>query len=166
MPINGTNFSIPQIMKAKIGNWFASHNYSIKSTLCYKIVVSILGGDLVWIQDPYPARHFSNIKIFNKVLRHFLEPGKQVEVDNSYVGAATKIKCPDNPCNPVGNKGIKSHSKSQPETINGCFRTWGILKRMYCHNIRRHGEVFWAIAIITQLAISNGSLLFSVEYED
>jgi hypothetical protein len=28
--------------------------------------------------------------IFNKVLRHF-------QADNGYVGAADKIKCPDNP---------------------------------------------------------------------
>ncbi len=43
------------------------------------IGVSILGGDFVWIQGPYPAGTFNNVKIFNKVLRHFLEPGESVE---------------------------------------------------------------------------------------
>jgi hypothetical protein len=47
--------------------------------------VSILGGDLVWIQGPYPAEQFTDIKIFNKVLPHFLEPGKHDEAKNSYV---------------------------------------------------------------------------------
>jgi hypothetical protein len=43
---------------------------------------------------------------------------------------------------------------------------WGILQQTYHHDIRQHGEVFLAIAIMTQLDISNRSPLFSVEYED
>ena len=96
--IDGTDFRIPQTGEAKTGNWFASHKYSFKSALRYDIGVSIIEGDLVWIQGPYPARRFNNVAIFNKVLRHFLEPGEWVEADNGYVGTAEKIKCPDNPC--------------------------------------------------------------------
>ena len=55
----------------------------------------------MWFQGPYPAGRFSDIVIFGKVLRHFHEPGEQVKANNGYVGAANKIKCPDNPCNPV-----------------------------------------------------------------
>ncbi len=108
MSINGTDFRIPQTGKATTGNWFASHKYSGKSALGYEIGVSILGGDLVWIQGLYPAGQFTNIKIFNKVLRKFLEPGERVEANNGYVGAADKIKCPNNPCNPVENEGMQS----------------------------------------------------------
>jgi hypothetical protein len=166
MSIDGTDFRIPQTGEAKTGNWFASHKYSFKLALRYKIGVSIIWGDLVWNQGPYPAGRFNDIDIFNKVLRHFLEPGERVEADNGYVGAANKIKCPDNPCNPVENKGMQSRARYRHETINGRFKTWGILQQMYRHDIRRHGEIFQAIAIMTQLAISNGSPLFSVEYED
>jgi hypothetical protein len=113
MSINGTNFWIPQAGKVTTGNWFASHKYAFKSALCYKIGVSILGGDLVWIQGPYPAGRFTNINIFNKVLQYFLEPGKRVEADNGYVGATGKIKCPDNPCNPVKNEGMQSRVRSR-----------------------------------------------------
>ena len=94
------------------------------------------------------------------------EPDERVEADNGNVGAADKIKCPDNPCNPVENEGIQSRTRYRHETINGRFKTWGILQQTYHHNIRRHGEVFRAIAIMTQLAISNGCPLFRVEYED
>ena len=52
------------------------------------------------------------------------------------------------------------------EPIIGHFKTWGILQHTYHHDIRRHGEVFRVIAIMTQLSISNGSPLFSVEYKD
>ena len=166
MSIVGTDFRIPQTGAAIRGNAFASHKYAGKSALRYEVGVSILGGDLVWIQGPYPAGTFNDIKIFNKVLGHFLEPGERVEADNGYVGAADKIKCPDNPCNPVANKGKQSRVRSRHETINGRFKTWGILSQVYRHDITRHGEVFRAVAIITQLAIENGSPLFQVDYED
>ena len=123
-------------------------------------------GDLVWIQGPHPARRVNDIAIFYKVLRHFLEPGERVEADNGYDGAADKIKCPDNPCNPVENEGMQSRARYCHEPIIGHFKTWGILQHTYHHDIRRHGEVFREIAIMAQLAISNGSSLFSVEYKD
>ena len=151
MSINGTDFRIPQTGEVKMGNWFASHKYSFKLALRYKIGVSNIGEDLVWIQGPYPAGRFNDIAIFNKVLRHFLEPGERVEADNGYVGTADKIKCPDNPCNPVENEGMQSRTRYRHETINGRFKTWGILQQTYRHDIRRHGEVFRAIAIMTQL---------------
>jgi hypothetical protein len=88
MLINGMDFRIPQTGKATTSNWFASHKYVFKSALRYKIGVSILGRDLVWIQGPYSAGQFTNIKIFNKVLRHFLELVERIEVDNGYIGAA------------------------------------------------------------------------------
>ena len=61
---------------------------------------------------------------------------------------------------------MQSHARYHHEIINGRFKTWGILQQTYRQDIRQHGDVFRAIAIMTQLAISNGSLLFSVEYKD
>jgi hypothetical protein len=163
MSINGTDFWIPQTGTAIRGNAFTSHKYAGKSALRYEIGVSILRGDLVWIQGPYPAGAFNDVKFFNKVLCHFLEPGERVEADNGYFGAADKIKCPDNPCNPVANEGKQSRVRSRQ---NGRFKTWGILSQVYRHDITRHSEVFRAVAINTQLAIENGSPLFQVDYED
>ncbi len=50
----------------------------------------------MWIQGPYPAGKFTDIKIFNKVLRHFLGQGERVEAEKGYVGHPDKIKCPQN----------------------------------------------------------------------
>ena len=142
MSINGTDFWIPQTGTAIRGNAFTSHKYAGKSALRYEIGVSILRGDLVWIQGPYPAGAFNDVKIFNKVLCHFLEPGERVEADNGYFGAADKIKCPDNPCNPVANEGKQSRVSSQHEIINRRFKTWGILSQIYRHDITCHGRCF------------------------
>ena len=90
MSINGTDFRIPQTGEAKTGNWFASHKYSFKSALRYEIGISIIGGDLVWIQGPYPAGHFNDIAIFKKVLRHFLKPGERVESETDMLAPSTR----------------------------------------------------------------------------
>jgi len=116
--------------------------------------------------DPGSLPSLTLYFIFNKVLRHFLKPGERVEADNGYVGAADKIKCPDNPCNPVENKEMQSRARYCHKTINGRIKTWRILKQTHRHNIRRHGEFFQEILIMTQLTIHNGSLLFSGENKD
>ncbi len=45
-------------------------------------------------------------------------------------------------------------------------KNWGILSQVYRHDIMRHGEVFRACAVVTQLTIENGEPLFEVEYKD
>jgi hypothetical protein len=83
------------------GNAFASHKYAGKSALYYKLGMSILGGDLVWIQGPYPVGKYMDIKIFNKVLRHFMDMGEQVKANEGNVRHPNKIKCPQNVRNPI-----------------------------------------------------------------
>ena len=73
MTVDGTDFRIPQKGAATKGNAFASHKYAGKSALRYELGVDILAGNLVWIQGPYPAGKYTDIVIFNKVLRNFLE---------------------------------------------------------------------------------------------
>ena len=77
MSVAGTDFRIHQK-----GRTFASHEYAGKSAVQYELLrVDIIAGNLVWIQGPYPARKYNNITKFNQCLRHFLEPGEQVEAD-------------------------------------------------------------------------------------
>ncbi len=52
------------------------------------------------------------------------------------------------------------------KTLNGWLKNWGILSQVYHNNIMRHGNVFWACAVVMQLTIKNGEPLFEVEYED
>ena len=57
-------------------------------------------------------------------------------------------------------------ARSRHETLNGRLKAWGILGNVYHHDIREHGTVFYACAVITQLAVANGEPLFEVEYGD
>jgi hypothetical protein len=126
--------------------------------------VSILGGDLVWIQGPYPAGKYTDIKIFNKVLCHFLDPGERVEADEGYAGHPDKIKCPANAVPQEEKRGMQARARH--ETLNGRLKTWGILSQVFRHSILRHGDVLRACAVLTQLTIENGEPLFEVEYSD
>ena len=167
MTIDGTDFQIPQQGTATKGNAFASHKYAGKSALRYEIGVSILSGELVWINGPYPAGLWTDIKIFNRVLRHFLEPGERVEADEGYAGHPDKVKCPANPCNPPENLAMQGRVRSRHETLNGRLKNWGIFSQTFRHRIHLHGTVFWACAVILQVGINSGEeRLFRVEYDD
>jgi hypothetical protein len=56
--------------------------------------------------------------------------------------------------------------RSHHETFNGRLKNWGILERTYRHDIKLHGIVFTACAVITQLCVANREPLFEVEYDD
>ena len=96
MTVYGIDSRIPQKQKRVTtkGNAFVSHShrYAGKSALRYELGVDILSGKLVWIKGPYPTGKYTDIKIFNKVLRNFLEPGERVEADEGNSGhTADKI---------------------------------------------------------------------------
>jgi hypothetical protein len=90
MRVDGTDFRIPQKGVTTKGNAFASHKYAGKSALCYELGVDILAGNLVWIQGPYPAVN-TDIIIFNKVLRNFLEPGERLRPTRGTAATPTKL---------------------------------------------------------------------------
>ncbi len=81
MTIIGTNFKIQQKGATARGNAFASHKYAGKLAICNKFGVSIFAENLVWIQGPYLAGKWMDIKIFNIVFCHYLEPEEQVKAD-------------------------------------------------------------------------------------
>ncbi len=166
MTMDGTDFRIQQKGAARKGNLFGSHKYAGKSMLRYELGVDILARNLVWVKGPYPAGAWNDIKFFNNVLSCCLEPGECVEANNGYVGHADKIKCPNNNCNPVENLEMQGMARSCHERLNGRLKNWGILEKVYRHDITVHGTFFYACAVITKLAIANGKPLFEVEYGD
>ena len=166
MSIDGTDFRIQQKGVHEKGNAWGSHKYAGKSAVRYELGIDIFKGNLVWVQGPYPAGAWPDIKIFMDCLAGHLLPGERVEADNGYVGHPDKIKCPNNPGNPKRNLGMQAATRSRHETFNGRLKNWGILERTYRHDVRVHGIVFTACAVITQLCVANGEPLFEVEYGD
>ena len=133
----------------------------------YEIGVDILAGNIVWIEGPYAAGKYPDIKIFCSFLAHWLDPSERVEADDGYIGEAPqRVKCPGSAANPTENQAMQSRVRSRHETLNGRLKNWENLKQVFRHDILEHGNVFRAIAVITQLSIENGEPLFEVEYSD
>ncbi len=61
---------------------------------------------------------------------------------------------------------MQGRMRAHHKMLNGRLKNWGILSQVYHHDIMRHGKVFLACAVVTQLTIENGDLLFEVEYKD
>ena len=90
-----------------------------------------------------------------------------MEADDGYIGKAPqKVKCPGCTLNPTENQEMQNRVQSRHESLNGRLKNWEILKSMYCHDIMEHGNIFWAIAVITQISINTGKQLFDVDYSD
>ncbi len=166
MSIDGTDFRILQKGAATRGNAFGFHKYVGKSALRYKLEIDILARNLAWVSRPYPTGKWNDIKKIMNELAHCLEPGERVEADNGYVGHADKVKCTNKDCNPTENLAMQACVRSRHKTFNGCLKNWGILGQVYRHDITKHGTVFYACVVITQLAIDNGERLFEVKYKD
>jgi hypothetical protein len=118
MIVHGTDFHVSQKGMATKGNAFMYHRYAGKSAIRYKLGMRILGGDLVWIQGPYPMVKFIDVKIFNKVLHHFLDPGKQVKANDGYIGHPDKIKCPQNVGNLAEKWAMQGRKRAHHKTLN------------------------------------------------
>jgi hypothetical protein len=109
---------------------------------------------------------YTDIKIFNNIMHHFLDPGEQVEVNEGYVGHPDKIKCPLNVGNLADKWAMQGRVRAHHKTLNGWLQNWGILSQVCLHNIMRHGNVLRTCVVVTQLTIENGEPLFEVKYED
>ena len=159
--VDGTDFQI-----AEHGRKFYSHKFK-KSGLRYEICVCIKTGKVVWLNGPYLWGQWNDIKIFWDSLIHCLGRYKQVEANDGYIGEAPRhVKCPRSFVNARNTERMQSIVRQRQETANKRFKMWSCLKQVYRHDIAKHGDVFRAVCVITQLTIMNGEPLFEVEYDD
>ena len=159
--VDGTDFSIQEY-----GRKFYSHKFK-KSGLRYEVGVSIIKGEIVWVNGPYECGLWPDIKIFRNSFMSHLGPNERVEADDGYIGEAPEhIKCPKSFTNPAETEKMQQRVRARHETVNKRFKQWGCLSQRFHHEIGRHDDVFRAVAVITQLAIELGEPLFSADYSD
>jgi len=158
---DGTDFRI-----AEHGRHFYSHKFK-KSALHYEVCICILSGDIVWLNGPFAAWKYPDLTIFCGSLKTELRPNERVEADDGYVGESpAHVKCPKSFTNPPETEFMQQRVRNRQETMNKRFKDWGFLRQLYRHDIPKHGDVFRAIAVVTQLSISNGEKLFECGYRD
>jgi hypothetical protein len=165
--VDGTDVRIPQQGPAIPGNPFSLFKFEGKCGLRYKIGVDILAGNIVRVDELYAAGKYPDIGNFHSGLVHWLDENERVEVDDGYIGEAPqKVKCPECASNSTENQAMQNRVRSRHESLNGRLKNWAILTSLYRHDLMEHGNVFLAIAVITQISINVGEKLFEVDYSD
>ena len=123
------------------------------------------GGDICWINGPFPPGLMPDITIFRLNLKQLLMPGEKVIADKGYRGD-TKTCTPFEAKNKIHERAM-SLGRARHETVNCRFKTWGALQQVWRHSNIKHALTFRSVATITQLEIQNSRPLFQVSgYED
>jgi hypothetical protein len=85
----------------------------------------------VWINGPFPAGEWTDLKIYKAALKDMLDDGEWVETDNGYPGEIT-CRMKKQFVSKVDRK-AKSTALSRHKNINSLLKEFGCLKQMFCH---------------------------------
>ena len=153
--VDGTDFEIYQWQPFWTG-WY-SHKFKGPGVR-YEVGLCILTGEIVWIHGPFPCGRWPDLKIFRSAMKNSLSPGEKVVADLGYRGEPNHI------ITPSGDRSEpESKIRGRHETVNGRFKNWAILQRVFRHEVQKHQPAFGAVAVITQLQLENGEPLFGME---
>ena len=92
-----------------------------------------------------------------------LRRGEFVEADSGYRGEPS-IKTPKDFDNDEGKKKVKNRIRARHENANRRLKTFGVLGKLYRHNVGKHGTYFRAVMVLVQLVNETQSPLFDCEY--
>jgi DDE superfamily endonuclease len=160
--IDGTDFRIrePTNFDRK---WF-SHKFSGPG-LRYEMGVCIATGHIVWIHGPFPCGSNPDIKIFRRGLKQVIRPGvERVEADAGYRGEPLYISTPRDFRN-EREEIAKNHARARHEHVNRYLKHFGCLQQTYRHKLSKHANLFWAVAVVTQVSLRyQEKLIWQVQY--
>jgi hypothetical protein len=140
---------------------FFSHKIN-GAALKYEVGVCIQTGDIVWVNGPFKAGKWNDIKLYRRTLKEQLLPGEMVEADRGYRGDET-VRCPDTVFS-RSDKQAKQKARARHETVNGRLKNFRVLASVFRHERNLHQFVFYAVAVLIQISFENGSPPFSVRY--
>jgi hypothetical protein len=142
--------------------WF-SHKFKAAG-VCYEVGLCIQTGWIVWVNGPYPCGRYPDLRIARDVVVHKLRRGEKILADGGYRDGGIYMETPTG-LNNLDQK-MKKIARSRHETVNSRFKIFGILRKLYRHNLQKHACVFHSIAVITQIAIQSDEPLFQIKYYD
>lgn len=157
--VDGTDFRVYE--PGRFDRTWYSHKFKCAG-LRWEVAISIYSGDIVWISGPYRCGSNPDLKIFRQALKGMLAlTSERCEADGGYRGEPGFVNLPT-----AYNASFddKQDVRSRHETVNRRFKQFNILHRVFRHDRQRHDEVFTAVAVITQLAIENGTPLYGAMY--
>jgi len=159
--VDGTDFRLPQQHPKK--RCF-SHKAKMKCSGCRcKVAVCIQTGDIVWINGPFPCGAFPDITIFRRGLKQkLLQAREKAQADLGHRGEPNTVIIP-NDFDSDATKKLKADVRARHETVNKRFKQFECLNRLFRHDINKHQDFFTAVAVVAQIAITNGEELCQVQ---
>ena len=138
--------------------WFTPKHHG--PGLRYEVAVSILNGDIVWINGPFLPGLVNDLQIFrDKGLKDMLDENERVEVDDGYSGEDPEsCKTRSGPVHPAAFRPIRNTVRARHETVNAHLKNFRILCVPFCSEVEKHWIVFHAVAVIVQLGLKENPL--------
>ena len=168
MSVDGADFMIQEPWPCNRGA--SSKWYSGKFDgpgLRYEVGVSILSGDIVWVNGPYLPGKCNDHTIFKDygLLEH-LEDGERVETDDGYIFLDPEFtKARSGIFHPEVNKDVRNRVRARHETINRRMKVFNCLAQKFHHSdLGKHQDCFRAVAAIVQYALEHGEQIWQVNY--
>lgn len=159
--IDGTDMRVQKNFDKR----FFSHKFH-SGGLRYEVGVCIMTGHIVWINGPFRCGK-NDIQIARQSVIHNLSKNEMVEADNGYKGENWHIRTPTaQHYRTEKEKDMKANARGRQEHVNERFKNFDVLNDTFRHGLHRHSSCFRAVAVLTQLNITNGQPLWQVEYYD
>ena len=159
--VDGTDFRIfePRPFSAK---WY-SHKFHGPGVR-YEVGICIQTGWIVWINGPFPCGAWADQNIALNDIVEELDPYEVFLADGVYSACKGWSETPNGLNN--YDQRMKQVARARHEHVNGLFKNWSILNNRFRQKVTKHGNVFWAIANITQAQIQVEGSSWQVQYYD
>lgn len=150
--IDGTDFPIKEPSPFS-PTWYG-HKFK-NPGVPYEVGVCITTGWIVWMNGPYRAGTWSDLRIAKRPdgLRSVLLPGERYIADGTY-------KCPEAliPYDAITwyETYYMSAARARHETVNQLFKQFRVIRNKFSRAPEKHGLFTHAIAQIVQLGIMTG----------
>jgi DDE superfamily endonuclease len=162
MSVDGTHcrtFEPKHPTKSKNPQYY-SHKFH-QAAVNYEIGLSIFTSDVVWVNGPFPAGQ-NDMKIFREQgLMDIIPPRKLITGDGGYRGCPDIISTP-NPRDPEDLRVFKKRARARHETFNARLKCFKCLAETFRHGVATHQTLFFAVCVIVQFQMENGSPLYPV----
>ena len=156
MSIDGTDTPIEEPSPFNTG-WY-SHKLN-SAGLRYEIGLCISKGYICWVNGPYMAGNYTDLKIFQSVLKQKLPMNEKVCADNGYEDR----KCFYKFLASGNDKGTIALILSRHETINSRLKSFSVLQNRFRHDLSLHVHCFHAVANLIQLKILVEKTVYSID---
>ena len=167
MSVDGVDFQIEEPWPYKrdvSGQWY-SQKFNGPG-LRYMICISLKKGDICFVDGPHPCGQKNDLQIFEQSVLPLLEDYERVEADSGYSKHDPEfVKSPEgNYVRSRESARLSNRARARQEGINKKVKQWYCMKGKYRHNLLDHSKLFYAVIVLTQLAIDEGERLFPITY--